>query len=175
MALSFDQLLGKAKPTESSVELCLAGDLFAKYEELQRKLQSETGPFSTLGNTEKSKIADDIKQVEAEMQASAITFLFRAIPRSKYEVGRKKHEGENGQMADSWFPFLVAESFVSATDSNGDRLESLDVDQVLSLFERLSEGQRDVLVSGAWDANTIGGDIPKSLAASVISQSSEQD
>lgn len=174
MTLSFEQILGKAKPTETSVELCLAGDLFGDHARLVAELEELRGSGAgTLGGGGGGEIAEKIVELESKMKAETVEFRFRAIPRKKFESARIKYQKDDGTMTDEWIPWLVSASFLSATGADGEALEAMSLEQVNQLFEQLSEGQRDVLGSGAWEANHIGADIPKSLAASVIAPSTK--
>ncbi|MFC4006644.1 hypothetical protein ACFOY2_05390 [Nonomuraea purpurea] len=172
---TFADVKKKAKLPEKSVPLCLAGDLQAEFEELERQLQIERTrpdkPGATMAASGRSpaetELAQRIEALRERMQADTTVFRLRALPKKKWSdlVAAHKPRPEDKE---------------NGLDYNGDTLPvalvaaccvdpQMSVPEVEELVDEvLSQGQWDELYSGAFFLNRRKVDIPFSASASAI-------
>lgn len=177
MGKDIKALIRGAKLPETTVQVCLAADLVAEFEQLERDLadaRRETGA-SLAGGSKAREIAERIEAIRQEMTESTVDFRLRAMTRVGWrefvakhpprKVDGKVHEDDRylGVNADTFFPALVQASVVSP---------QLDAeDWRLLLDEKLTDRQFDELSSAAWALNRKEVDVPFSPAASRILKS----
>lgn len=167
--VSVDELLAKAKPRETTVPICLAGDLNARHEELSRQLAAAGDawvPDSLSQPNSRLAIAEQITALEREMTEHLHVFRFRALPRSKFRALRAAHPPRDDVVPpeglfnyDTFAPALVAACCIDP--------EFTDVSQVEELYDAVGQGGYDLLFTGAWGANMGVSDVPKSALASM--------
>lgn len=173
---SLDQVLAAASLREESVDVCVAGELNARWEDLGRQLavlladsagehdpgrkMSEAPP----GLARRTELADEMEQLRQRMLEASFTFLFRALPRREYRDLRDEHpprrdRGESMFNASTFPPALIRRSLVDPPIAS-----DADFEQLL---DKLTEGQVTELFSAAHLANEGGSDVPKSVPASA--------
>lgn len=170
--MDFRDLLAGAKLPERTVVLCFRADLQAEHDRLEVELaRALKEGVSSLGDSGKAKgISARIREVEAEMEEHSASFTFRALPRSKWVPLLAAHPPRDDKPerlfnADDFPAACVVASCVEPS------LTAADVEQ---LFEVTSQGQRDTLFRAAWDVNTESADVPFSVRASALTQSSNE-
>lgn len=160
--ITAEDLLALVKPRTGEVALLLDQDLAAAHQRLQAELTD------ALLSDEKEnrhpvapKIVDQIRALEAEIDAAKIMFRFKAIGRRAWQDLMLKHPPSKdvkkidprAQFDPERFPVAaVAASLVEP---------KMSVEQVALLEQRLTEGQFSVLWGKCVDVNVGGGDIPK--------------
>lgn len=176
MSSSIADLRAKVRRPEKSVPLCLAGDLQAQFEELERDLDAARNKPSsgTLagGNPEATEIAQLIQALEAEMREHIETFRFRGLTRREYKDLVAEHppsaeDEEKGNDVD-WETFgvgLIAACCVSHPMAFAEAGELVDI---------LTAAQFGTLFQAAQSVNIHGVDIPKSFSASAVLQGSRR-
>lgn len=171
---SFEDIVKQAQRPETSVPLCLLGNLVAPYRELERKLQTASRTAQSLGKpSEASVIASQMRDLEKQMQGATHTFTLRAMKARAWSdfYGARpttKTEGETDQQfADRWFAYfcdLVSRCCVDP---------EMTTEQVGELVNVLSGGQWSELSDAAWNLNANGVAVPFSAAAFVLTPSDE--
>jgi hypothetical protein len=194
-------LLRSSRRAESTVPICLRGDLVAEFETLERQLaeravveaaKPKDTRLNTPSDTGAQGIAERMLAVQQQMMDATVTFRLRALLPSKFSELQAEHpprKGEDGSVleADSglnfnvatFWPALVRESVISPV------LDDEDWAMLLGTAEPgegetpedvqargLNDGQWDDLVKAAWTLNRKKVDIPFSRAASRILASS---
>jgi hypothetical protein len=160
------EVLGKFRPRELVVSLCLAGDLVAEHAQLDAELSALKSWAPTgLGDTDPRKqIADRIAQLEDQMKAAEVEFRFRAVSRLAWSDllaahPPRKDRKEQVFNADGFEPALLAACCVDPV---------MTVDQAAELLGMVSDGQAATLFTGGWTVNEEQTPVPFSLAASAV-------
>lgn len=163
---TFEDVLAAAAPVTRTVPLCLAGDLQAEWEDLERQRRDlATRPADSLagGGGELREIAERMNTLREEMQAKTVTFRIRGLPKRRWSDLIAKH-GPREQDRDEGLDYN-AETFPVAA------LAACCVDPELS-EEQAARLVDDILTNGQWallwrailEANNRAVDIPKSVS-----------
>jgi hypothetical protein len=170
MSEDFAALLEATRPPERTVWVCLRGDLQADHDELQVQLAdaNKEAVTSLGGGSVLREIAEKVHAVEEEMAAARRPFRFRALDPDAWVALGKAHPPREGTdeeefNTDTYPAALVAACCVAPV---------MTAEQVKALFGKLSDGQREVLFSGAWSANKGRADVPFSVLASALTRGS---
>jgi hypothetical protein len=162
--LDLDAWIEDARLPEKSVTVYGRADLVAEHQRLVEELGHLQRASLSDGrvNDPTVDVATEIKDVEARMEASALTFRFRALTRNESKTitteAPKDKDGEPD--ADYTAAAWLAASSVSP---------KLTVGQASSVREKIGEGQFNSLWQAAWSvSNDRRVDVPLSPAASVI-------
>ncbi|MFB6977685.1 hypothetical protein [Streptomyces scopuliridis] len=159
------EILKRAKPREKSVFMCLAGDLIAEVDRLERELAglSDTWRAESLASSNPAeKIAKKIKAVREQMKEAETEFRFRAVGDKAWSDLVAAHPSANKN--EGWDPATFPKALVSACCVD----PVMTPEQAEQLFEVLNEGQRTELMQGAYDVNAEATSIPFSVSASGI-------
>lgn len=170
-----DALLSSAKLPESTVPLCLRGDLQAEWETLERKLAEakQRGDRRLTGSAEETKLARQLRDLEAQMQDSTITLRLRALPRREFMKLVEKHPPRKDNQADrmvgidqsSFYDALIGACIVEP---------ELDEERLTRLLDALTDAQFNKLATTAWELNRSDVSVPFSRTASRITTSSDE-
>lgn len=165
------QVIAAAKLPETSVELCLRGDLVAQLATLERQLEAEQGRGDQrlTGNQEAKKLAQQIDKLQRDMQDSTVAFTFRALPSSEFLSFLAKHPPRDGDATDQSLGFNRDTYFADLTrrcliDPD------LDDEQWQKLQDALTARQWNQLTGAANALNIDDVDVPFSAAASQLLQ-----
>ena len=163
-----DNLLNSARLPESTVTVCLRGDLQAEWDRLNAKLaELRTAPGRKLSdNAETTTIAARIREIEGQMKEATIELTLRALPRRDWLRLLRDHpprKGDDGDKAmglntETFFDALIPLSIVDP---------ELNEDQVSRLMDALSSAQYDKLLEAAWNLNRRDVSVPFSPLASL--------
>jgi len=162
-----DNLLNSARLPESTVTVCLRGDLQAEWDRLNAKLaELRSAPGRKLtDNAEASTVAARIREIEGQMKESTIELTLRALPRREWLRLLRDHPrgGDDGDKAmglntETFFDALIPLSIVDP---------ELNEDQVSRLMDALSSAQYDKLLETAWSLNRRDVSVPFSPLASL--------
>jgi len=167
---TFDDIIASAKPREASVTICVAGDLAGQHEALNEQLivAQRQQVTSIEGNPEAVALAQQIRDLEQQMQAATHTFTFRALSARDWSDLVAEHparEGRSESFNVDTMPLAVIKACVVdpvMTPEQADRLAGV-----------LSDAAFDALFDAAWRANKSGPSVPFSRAASATLQNSE--
>lgn len=173
------ELIRAAKLPEKAVPICLHADLVAEVEAAERELaDAQRHPADSLAAGGKARqVAERIEALRQQMFDHTVDFRLRALARPAWRAlmeGHAPRKDDKGQVDErdkyvgvnvsTFFDALVRASVVEP---------ELDVeDWRLLLDERLTDRQFDQLADAAWSLNRRDVDIPFSLAASRMLQSS---
>lgn len=162
------EIIESAKRRESTVRLCLRGDLVAEHEALEADLAQATmgAGWQSLEGSGATDLAERIQALQAEMSADTVTFTFRALRRRAWDELLEKHKNAEGglDVAALSIP-LIAACVVEPSMSEAD---------VEELFDVVNEGQRDALFGAAFNVNMEATEVPFSERASVVMRSRAQ-
>ncbi|MFR0351785.1 hypothetical protein [Streptomyces sediminimaris] len=158
------EILKKARPREHTVRICLAGDVAAEVDRLEKQLAavSEWRPASIADQHPGVEIAEQIAAAREKMRAAEAEFTFRALGAKAWSDLVAQHPGKTEDQAydaETLAPALVSASAVDPV---------MTPEQVDELFEHLNNGQREELIGAAWVVNGEATSVPFSLAASAI-------
>lgn len=167
-APDIESVLAAARPRETTLRLCMAGDLGAEADRLVVELDR-------LGNWKPSSLADvdpraalaaELDAIIEQMRAAEVEFRFRALPRQEFSDLIAAHPPKEEGKAfdpDSMQVELVARACISP---------AMTMEQSAALFDVVNETGRDELFNAAFAAQRAGTRIPTSRAASVNPESS---
>jgi hypothetical protein len=178
--MDFDTMLGKAELPETTVRLCLAGNLAAEHERLNGELeQLIKKPVTKFSGDGRGELATRIKQLEEQMAESTYPFRLRALPRPAWRSfvaeypPRKTPSGEVeeadarlGVNTETFWEALVRRCLIDPEPTD----ERWSV-----LLEKLTDNQFSKLADGAWSVNRRDVDVPFSSAVWALNQSSESE
>jgi hypothetical protein len=169
-------LIKAAKLPEKAVEICLAGDLLAEIQQLERTLAKQVEDKRTNGRMV-DKSTETAKQIEAlreKMAESTITVRLRALPRKKWRALLDEHPPRKGDDGDESMGVNV-DTFLEAVLPMSVVDPELDADDWDSLSEAITSAEWDKLTTTVWLLNRTGVDIPKSQLASLTIRKSAGD
>lgn len=168
-AMTYSQIMAKAKPAERVTRICLAGDLLAERQLLEQQINElaqtrrarvrdgDDNPDLALADDDDPihDLQDQLADVLEQMRGSMATFRFRALPRSAWSALRKKYETGKGELDMEGLAVpMVAQSSLHPKMTEA---------EVADLFEVLNTDQQQDLFAAAWAANTGAVDVPFSL------------
>lgn len=162
---TFEEIKAKSRLATKSVPLCLAGDLQAEFEEVQRQQQilkeaQRRGGTLAGSSAELRDLDDKIDLVRAEMQESTQVFTLRAMPAKRYSDllashgPRKDHEADQrlGYNGDTFTVGLIQACLIDP---------ALTIPEVEELCDIVTQGQWDKLFIDALYLNARPVDIPR--------------
>jgi len=169
---TIDEVFAFATPVTRTVELCLAGELQAEWEELDRKrtrlLQASPGDslIGGAGSEELRKVEKRMEDLRKRMEKATVTFKIRGLPKRRWsdlcaQHPPRKEDTEAGRdyNAETLPVAALAECCVEPkmTREQAERL----IDEVLT------QAQWDELWFAVLRANNFKIDVPKSVSSSV--------
>ncbi len=172
-------LIRGAKLPEKTVPLCLRGDLAAQHEYLCTQLgmaQREAAATESLaGSPEVTELAQQIVDLEKEMESSVGLFVLRALPRTEWAALVAKHpprrhdgviltEDAQGVNSETFPDEAVRACMVDPVLS--------DADWHLLVSGAITDAQYGQLVDATWALNRGSVSVPFSRAASRIARGS---
>ena len=195
---SIKEMLKAAKLPESTVPICLRGDLQAQFEQAERDLaEAQRRPVDSLAGTGTRAIAERIEALREQMQEHTVDFRLRALHRHAWKALRDKHPPRRkddgslderdafvGANLDTLFEELIRVSLVEPElddddwrtllgDSDEERrrceAEGLPVEE-----GTLTDRQWNQLADAAWTLNRGEVSVPFSRAASKIMNSASE-
>lgn len=172
-------VLGRLKRPEKTVPICLAGDLQAEFEDLERDLKvardqpAEAGTLAGGANPLATNLARQIMELRERMREHTRVFRFRGLPRAEFKALADEHPPSEDAAKDgadvNWDTFPVALVAACAVDPQMSEAEAGQ------LADALTQAQWDSLASAAWGVNKRDVDVPFSYAASAVLQSSKKN
>lgn len=166
------EVLAKARAKTARVKLCLDGDLLDQHAQLSEQLAAAQAVDEQSNRPATApKIAKQIVQLEQQIEAAEVEFVFRAVGRSRWRqlladnppTDEQKEQGAEFDV--DTFPLLVmSESLVEP---------SFTVDELAHLIDEiLSEADFAQIWGACLRCHLGGGSRPSSSAARAIAQSS---
>lgn len=196
-AKSIKEMLKAAKLPETTVPLCLRGDLQADFEQAERDLaEAQRRPADSLAGTGTRAIAERIEDLREQMQEHTVDFRFRALSRHAWKALRDEHpprRKEDGSIderdalgtnIDTFFDELIRVS-LTEPELDEDDWRTLFGDDEEERARREAEGepvedgtltdrQWNQLADAAWTLNRGDVKVPFSRAASKIMNSASE-
>ncbi|NUP49012.1 MAG: hypothetical protein HOW97_17155 [Catenulispora sp.] len=164
---SFEDVMGVAKPRETEVTLCLAGDLAAKADHLAEQLEladARPAPTSLAEVDPRRELEAELEKVHQAMRPSNVVFRFQALGRVAYSDLLAAHPPRLGVADDgAWNNDTYPNALIAATCLE----PAMTVEQVEQLTEVLNQRQRNELWAAAWAAQVGETRVPSSRAAST--------
>ena len=162
-----DALLGKARLPETTVTVCVRGDLQAEWDRLNEELIRirATSGRKMAGGADESGLSARIREIEAEMKSSVIEVTLRALPQPEWRKAKKDYPPRRGVEEDKAAGMNV-EGFLEGLVHRCIVSPEMPEDKVSQLLGVLSPGQYDKLTESAWMVNRRDVDIPFSPLAS---------
>jgi hypothetical protein len=166
--LDIEQIIASAKRPETTVPLCMRGDLQAVWEQLDRDFDTAdkeiTDEVTNGGSPVRAvKIAKQMEELEREMRDSIVVFTLRGLPRTRWKELAEAHppiEGvDEGEVNE--------EGFVTEMISECCVKPAMTVEQASRLQDQLTDGQWQELATASWQLNKSMISVPYSLAAST--------
>lgn len=180
--IDIDAILAEARLPERSVQLCLRGDLQARFEDLEDALEAaqqepHTESLASSSRGSAVQVAREIEALRGEMLASTLSVTLRALPHREYRSLVAKHPArrdEDGHMIpDDVGLGLNEETFPSALILACWVEPAITESKIRTIIdEKLSNRQFLQLAEAAIEANRGDVDIPFSSAASKVIQTS---
>jgi hypothetical protein len=169
---SIEDVLGKIKIPVRAVQICLDADLQAEHDELTARLdvlRRETQ--STMGQSSEAKaVAERIREVEAEMRDSEVTFKFRGLTKAGLRKLYDRFPAPEGTNL-TWDVEGGAYALLAASAVEPTMTEA----QAQQLLEQMSQGHADRMVGAAWLASTGSTAVPFSARASELTGGTGQN
>lgn len=137
------------KRARRAVQLCTDLALFAEYDRAVATLDAaQKRDGQTINPSAETKAAADaVQDIEAQMQASTLTFELEAHRRDAWEAFEAAHPPREGNETDERFGIdlstlddVIATSIVAVTDSSGDPVEFNPFDWT-ALADEISQAQ----------------------------------
>jgi hypothetical protein len=168
-----DALLASAKLPETTVPLCLRGDLQAEHETLERQLTDLRARNSRklAGGSDETGLAQRLTALEEQMESSTITLRLRALQRRPWRELVESHPPRKGDEGDKVLG-INQSTFLDALIGGCVVEPEMDAERLTTLLDKLSDAQFDKLAAAAWSLNRRDVGVPFSRTASLITQSS---
>lgn len=167
MTFSVDDFLGEYEAPTVEVQVCPRADLLDRHRELERQLVDiGQRSNSSLADNGARRLAEELRDLEQEMDATSRTFKFRALSRRRWRAlmaahpPLKQHKADQIDHNPETFP--VAAIAACAVEP------AMTEDQAQKLEDRLPLGQFQKLWGAILDVNLGVSDTPKSVLATTI-------
>lgn len=176
MSVNIDDIIAGAKLPETTVTICLRGDLQAEFEDLERQLaaarEADTADSLTAGGQAR-KVAQQIEALRKQMREHEVTVRFRARSQREYSdlladhPPRKDRKDLDDEFDVNWDTFPTALIAACAIEPK------ITEAQAERLRDAITHQQWDELFAGAYSVNRSKISVPKSVAASAILAATE--
>jgi hypothetical protein len=173
------EILSQVKRPEKTVPICLAGDLQAEFEDLERDLQVARdtqpgeGTLAGGGNPLATTLAQQIMELRERMREHTRVFRFRGLPRKEFSDLVAEHppndEDKDGGADVDWETFAVALVAACCVEPE------MTKEEAGQLADALTQAQWDSLFTAAYSVNKRDVDVPFSFAASAVLQNSKKN
>lgn len=158
-------ITAQTKPVEVVVPLCVAGDLYAEHERLERELEQAQGKPRKLSDPDPAPaIAKKVQAVEAKMREHTYDFVFVKVD-NWLDLIDEHGPREGKERQERWNPTTFPPAAVSASAVSPEGMR--DAETFAAFWDKLSQGQRRELFDGAFRANEEAADVPFSVIASA--------
>ena len=169
--------LKEAKLPERSLEVCLRGDLAARFDELERQLREardSNGPQRMGATSAAMQIVEQQNALRAEMADAMLPIVVRALPRPEWLALTKRHpprEGNDGDQALGTDLSALMEEAIPACVVEPE----MDAEDWEMFNAKVSSGDFDKVFTAVWDVNRSGVDLPKSRLSLLVTAESADD
>ncbi len=163
MGVALKDLRGKVKRPVRSVTVCLDGDLWARHDELTRKLDElrAQNPGKMGEATGTRETAEELRAIEQEMAESSVTLEFRGISTYQLNEIQGRFPAKDGRAG--WDVNAGAAALLAAC-----AVEPTTEAEARELLDEVNQAVADRLVGAAWLATTGSSEVPFSARASEL-------
>lgn len=163
-------IIASARRPETSIDVCMRGDLAAEHEQLDAELQRAQADDGWVATSVADVhpaigLAARIAAIETQMADSIVSFRFRALPRKEWDAFLDAHPARP-QTDERFNMDTLPVAIVSACLVDPE----MTIEEVDELFDVLSEGGRSALFQAAWSVNQEVAAIPFSRRASAVNR-----
>ena len=172
------------KRPETRVPFCLDGDLKAEHE----AAEAEYASINTRRladdrlNSQARDHAQKVVDLEERMKEATVTFVLRGLPRGEWGQLTAEHGPREGNATDKAYNFnveavmgvAIPKSIVGVENSKGEALPFNPTDEWNTLADDMTNSQYEDFVLAVLRVNAGRNDVPFSLSAFRMTQSSEQ-
>lgn len=161
-----EDVMAMARPRQTEVRLCLAGDLTARADRLTEQLAllgDRSAPTSLAEVDPRRALESELDEVYEAMRAAEVVFRFQALGRTAYSDLLAAHAPRPGTDDASWNNETYPHALIAACCIE----PAMTVEQVDALTEVLSQRQRNELFNAAWSAQVGETRVPISRAVST--------
>lgn len=162
----FAEILGTARRRETTVGICLAGDLSAEADRISAQLATvaaRPGLGSLADVDPRIALEAELAEVHELMRQSETQFRFQALPRQAWRDLLAEHPPRPGKEDEEvWNPETIGVPLIAACAID----PVMTVDQVEQLLDVVNQAGRNLLFNAAYEANTGPVRVPFSPAAS---------
>jgi hypothetical protein len=171
-------IISQVKRPEKTVPICLAGDLQAEFEDLERDLQiardqPADGTLAGGANPLATQIAQQIMQLREQMREHTQVFRFRGLPRKEYSDLVASCPPDDEAKADgadvNWEVYPVRLMAACAIDP------VMTEDEAGQLADVVTSAQWESLYTAAFNVNKRDVDVPFSYGASAVLANSRKN
>jgi hypothetical protein len=168
--VDIEQIISGARRPETTVPLCMRGDLQAVWEQLNRDFDTADKEITdevTSGGSPllAVKIAKQMAELEREMRDSTVIFTLRGMSRTRWKELAAEHPPIEG--VDDEGSEVNEEDFVTAMIAECCVAPVMTVEQAGRLRDEMTDGQWQELATASWQLNKSMIGVPYSLAASA--------
>jgi hypothetical protein len=167
---NFKSMLAEAALPETTVQICLRGDLAADHELAERELeQAQKTATDSLAGNGAAAIVERIEGLEAQMREHTYDFRLRALRRPQWRdlvAAHPPRRSEDGEILLQDRTLVNSETFFDAMIRACLVDPELDDEDWKQLNDALTDMQYETLSEAAWALNRREVDVPFSLAAS---------
>lgn len=156
---TYAEVMALAKPRETKVRVCVAGDLAAEADQLAielAELKNKPG-MSLADGGERARVQSELDEVAALMREAEVEFRFRALPPKDLSDLIAKHPPRPGKEKEEEWNLETLPAPLVAACAIAPAMTAAEVDE---LFKVLNEDGRARLFNGAWRANHAATSIP---------------
>lgn len=156
------ELRDKFKPREKVVTLLTGGDLLAEHEDLSRRLRGLLNRPSG-DESEAREVAARIRAIEADLDATAMSFRFRGIGRNAFRRMLAEHPPADDRDGLPFDPESMAPHLIAACSVE----PRMTADEARDLADMLTDGSWDALWTAAFDCCREVSGVPFNALASM--------
>ncbi len=143
MSFTFDEIKAKKKPSETSVDVIVDGQLARKIKEKVDEYNLQKIRDSRLNETDKAPaIKKEIEALQEEAADVTFTFVFRDIGRKAFEALQEEYPASKEQKEEGYTPSSDPES---ATNTE----PGLTLEQARDIWDNWGHGEVNALFSAA--------------------------
>lgn len=171
------------KRPETTVEFCLDGELFSRYQELEDDLKQarQRALADKRLNSAPSALAKQLVEVTEQMRAESATFTLRGMPRKDWATLVAENPARDGNSLDKTYGFNVDDVMAAAIPAcivgvkkQGEPVEFDPAKEWDDLADDMTDAQYETFVVKTLTVNRGRQEVPFSQAAYKLTADSEQ-
>jgi hypothetical protein len=145
--LTAQDLISRAQLPTAEAELCLDPSLIMQWRDLLSRWERASGDAESMGKrSEKAELGDQLSALDEQIKACTVTVKVRALSAAAWGILRAQHPGETPGTIDVG-KFCGPALAACAIDP------TFSIDEANALMDRISDGQRDLLLGPVFLVN----------------------